>query len=152
MGSFFDWVIGDGVAKYNGRLAVGKNSLQGLQVTTIAVAGNKTLVAADIVGGMLIYDPTGGAASLTFPTAVLLVAELGDAAIKGAMFEFRLRHTGATTAEDITFVAGVGNTLSPATLVVAGDEMMTFMVRLDDVSAGNEAVTYYGTGLHLLTT
>ncbi len=85
MGSFFNWVIGERVAKYKGRLAVSKNSLEGLKVTTISVAGvAKTMTVSALLGGMLIYDPTGGVVALTTPTAAQIVAALKAAAVKDA--------------------------------------------------------------------
>lgn len=136
MGAFFNWGIGKGVATYLGRIAVSKNSLEGLKVTTISVAGTtKTMTVSALLGGMLIYDPTGGVCALTTPTAAEIVAALGDAAIKGAVFKFYLRHAGETTGEDITLTAGTGVTLSPTVQKVAGDEILSTLVRLDYVRA-----------------
>lgn len=153
MNSFFNWVIGQSVAKYKGRLAVSKNSLEGLKVTTISIAGvAKTMTTDALLGGMLIYDPTGGVCALTTPTAAQIVAALGKAAVKNAVFKFYLRHAGETTGEDITLTAGDGITLSPTVQKVAGDEILSTLVRLDNVTADSEAVTIYSLGLDLLTT
>ncbi len=153
MNSFFNWVIGESVARYRGRLAASKNSLEGLKVTTISIAGTtKTMTVSALLGGMLIYDPTGGVCALTTPTAAQIVAALGKAAVKGAVFKFYLRHAGETTAEDITLTAGVGITLSPTVQKVAGDEILSTLVRLDNVTADSEAVTIYSLGLDLMTT
>lgn len=153
MGSFFEWVVGERVVKYKGRLAVSKNSLEGLKVTTISIAGvAKTMTVSALLGGMLIYDPTGGVVALTTPTAAQIVAALGGAAVKGATFKFYLRHAGETTGEGMTLTAGDGITLSPATQIVNGDEILSTLVRLDNVTEDSEAVTIYSLGLDLMTT
>ncbi len=153
MGSFINWVIGQSVARYKGRLVASKNSLEGLKVTSIAIAGvTKTMTVSALLGGMLIYDPTGGVVALTTPTAAQIVAALGKAAVKGAVFKFYLRHAGETTAEDITLTAGSGVTLSPTVQKVAGDEILSTLVRLDNVTTDSEAVTIYSLGLDLMTT
>lgn len=151
---FFSWVIGERVAKYKGRLAVSKNSLEGLKVTTISVAGtSKTMTVSALLGGMLIYDPTGGVCALKTPTAAEIVAALGSAAVKGAVFKFYLRHAGETTGEDITLTSPDASvTLSPAAQVVAGDEILSVLVRLDNVTVDSEAVTIYSLGLDKMTT
>ncbi len=150
MGSFFNWIIGNGVAKYLGRLVVGKNSLEGLNVT-VAASGSATMTTGPMLGGMLLHDPSGAVAALTTPTAALIVAALGDAAIKGVAFKFGLRNTGSG-GEVISLVAGAGVTLSPTTLEVDADEIINLLVRLDNVVAGSEAVTIYGLGFSVLTT
>ncbi len=138
---FQNWVIGERVAKYKGRLVVSKNSLEGLKVTTISIAGvAKTMTVSALLGGMLIYDPTGGVCALTTPTAEQIIAALGKAAVKGAVFKFYLRHAGETTGEDITLTAGVGVTLSPTVQKVAGDEILSTLVRLDHISVGFETI------------
>lgn len=151
MGSFFNWIIGDGVAKYLGRLVVDKNSLEGLVVTTVAEATTTLFTAQMLVGGMILYDPSGGTSTATTPTAAQIIAALGDAAVKGAVFKFYLRHTGSGS-EVVTLAAGSGVTLSPTTLELDGNEMLSMLVRLDTLTSGSEAVTIYGLGLALMTT
>ncbi len=151
MGSFFDWVIGNGVAKYLGRLVVDKNSLEGLDVTTVAEATTTLFTAEMLTGGLILYDPSGGSSNATTPTAAQIVAALGDAAVKGAVFKWYLRHTGSGS-EVVTLVAGSGVTLSPTTLALDGSEMLAMLVRLDNVISGSEAVTIYSLGLSLMTT
>ncbi len=153
MGSFFDWSIGNSVAKYNGRIVSGKPGIDGLDVAIASATSTAmTLTSNQVLGGMIIYDPSGAALALTLPTAALLIAALGDAAVVGTCFRFKIRHSGETSGEDITVTAGAGNTLSPTTQVVAGDEILTQMVRIDNITSDSEAVTYYSTGLHLMTT
>lgn len=149
--SFFNWVIGDGVAKYLGRLATGKNSLEGLIVTTVAEATTTTFDAAALIGGFILYDPLGGTANATTPTAAEIVAALGDAAVKGAVFKWYLRHNGSTS-EVVTLVAGTGVTLSPTTIALDGNEIIPMLVRLDIVESGSEEVTIYSLGLNLMST
>ena len=151
MSSFFNWVIGNGVAKYLGRLVVDKNSLEGLDVTTISELTTTLFTAEMLLGGMVLYDPLGSTSNATTPTAALIIAALVDAAVQGAVFKWYLRHTGSTS-EVVTLVAGDGITLSPTALNLDGNEMLSLLVRLDDVTSGNEAVTIYGLGLALMTT
>ncbi len=151
MGSFFDWVIGNGVAKYLGRIVAGKNGLEGLDATVVAEATTTLFTAEMLTGGMILYDPSGGASTATTPTAALIVAALGDAAVKGAVFKWYLRHTGSTS-EVVTLAGGDGVTLSPTTQALDGDEMLSMLVRLDNVVSGSEAVTIYSLGLALMTT
>jgi len=151
MGSFFNWIIGNGVAKYLGRLVVDKNSLEGLDVTTVTEATTTLFTAAMLISGYTLYDPLGGTSSATTPTAAQIVAALGDAAVKGAVFKWYLRHNGSTS-EVVTLVAGSGVTLSPTTQALDGDETLSMLVRLDTVESGSEAVTIYSLGLALMTT
>lgn len=151
MGSFFDWVIGNGVAKYLGRLVTDKNGLEGLDVTTVAEATTTLFTAEMLIGGMILYDPSGGASTATTPTAALIVAALGDAAVKGAVFKWYLRHTGSGS-EVVTLAGGVGVTLSPTTIALDGNEIIPMLVKLDAVASGSEAVTIYSLGLNLMTT
>ncbi len=133
---FHSWVIGKSVAGYSGRIVVSKNSLEGLKVTTISIAGvSKTMTVSALLGGMLIYDPTGGVCALTTPTAAEIVAALGKAAVPGTAFKFYLRHAGETTGEDITLTAGSGVTLSPTVQKVAGDEVLSVLVLITNAGA-----------------
>ncbi len=150
MGSFFDWVIGKSVAKYNGRIVGAKLGLDGLNVSSLSAA-SVIMTADQVLGGLIIYDPGGAATIATYPTAALLVAALGDAAVVGTSFKFAIRHSGSTS-EVVTLTAGDGNTLSPATQALDGDEIITQLVRIDNITEDSESVTYYGTGLHLMTT
>ena len=120
MGSFQGWSIGKSIAKYVGRIVSGKNSLQGLDVTVLSKATSITFTAEQVLGGLITYDPAGGSSNATMPTAALLIAALGDAALVGSCFELNIRGTGETTSEDVTLVAGTGNTLSPTTMIFAG--------------------------------
>ena len=81
MSSFFNWVIGNGVAKYLGRLVVDKNSLEGLDVTTISELTTTLFTAEMLLGGMVLYDPLGSTSNATTPTAALIIAALVDAAV-----------------------------------------------------------------------
>ena len=151
MGSFFDWVIGNSVAKYQGRIVGGKRMLQGLEIATVAEATTTLFTAEMVLGGMINYDPAGGASTATLPTAALLVAALGDAAVIGTSFRLTFIH-GGSTSEVVTLAAGDGNTLAPTTQAFDGAEALNVLVRIDNITSGSEAVTYYSTGLDLLST
>lgn len=149
--SWINWVIGEGVAKFLGRLMTTKNSIHGLVVAALAAATSITFTADQILGGMIRYDPSGGTSNATMPTAALLIAAIGDKAEVGMSFDFDLVHSGSTS-EVVTLVAGTGNTLLPATIAFDGLEAVRMRALLTNVTAASEAVTYYSLGLSLLTT
>jgi hypothetical protein len=116
---------------------------QATTVTTDVTAGARTYTAAELVGGLILRDPTGGNRSDVTPTAALIVAGVAGA-IVGSSFEFTIRNT-ADAAETITVTAGAGVTLS-GTMTIAQNASKRFLAVLTDVGAGTEAVTIYSLG------
>jgi hypothetical protein len=112
-------------------------------VTTDVTAGAHTYTIAELLGGLILRDPTGGARSDVSPTAALIVAGVAGA-IVGTSFEFTIRNT-ADAAETITLTAGAGVTLS-GTMTIAQNNSKRFLARLDNIGAGTEAVTIYSLG------
>lgn len=98
-----------------------------------------TLTAAQLASGILTSDPAAGAINLTTPTAALIVAEDGKAAV-GRGFEFVIINEDGANA--ITVVAGVGVT-AKGSLVVAASTSARFYVRYTNVTAAAEAVSIY---------
>ena len=116
-------------------------------VTTIATATDTTYTPGQVLGGLILDDPRGGAEPRTLPTAGLLVAAIPGATV-GTSFEFTVRNT-ADGAETITIASGTGGTDS-GTMTIAQSNSKRFLVRLTRVDAGNEAYTCYslGTAVH----
>jgi hypothetical protein len=114
-----------------------------ITVLTDATAGAKTYSAANLVGGLILRDPNGANRSDVTPTAAQIVAGVAGA-IVGSSFEVEMRNT-ADAAETITITAGAGVTLS-GTMTIAQNNGKRFLVVLDNVTAGAEAVTIYSLG------
>jgi hypothetical protein len=112
-------------------------------VSTVTTATAVTLTAAQVLGGMILEDPSGGAVTATLPTAALLTAAVPGVRI-GDTFEFTIRNT-ADANETITVGAGSGNTLS-GTATIAQNYSKKFKAVWTAVAAGSEAVTYYSLG------
>jgi hypothetical protein len=113
-------------------------------VTVDATDGVKTYTAAELIGGLILRDPTGAPRADVSPTAAEIVAGFAGG-IVGSSFEFTIRNA-ANAAEAITLTAGAGVTLSPASQVIAQDNSKRFLCRLDNVGSGTEAVTIYSLG------
>ena len=112
-------------------------------VSTLATAGNLTLTAAQVLGGLILRDPNGGARTDTLPTAALLAAAINGVFV-GSAFEFTIRNT-ADAAETITVAVGTGGTGS-GTLTIAQNNTKRFAIVFTDVDAGEEAYTLYSLG------
>lgn len=112
-------------------------------VTTDVTAGARTYTAAELVGGLILRDPTGGNRSDVSPTAALIVGAV-TAAIATSSFEFIIRNT-ADAAETITLTAGAGVTLS-GTMTIAQNNSKRFLAVIDNAGSGTEAVTIYSLG------
>lgn len=82
---------------------------------TLTTAGNQTLTVAQLLGGLLLRDPNGGAVTDTTPTAAAIKAAIeADNKLNvgvGLSFEFTIRNT-ADAAETITVAGGTGVTVS----------------------------------------
>lgn len=103
-------------------------------------AGNvtATLVAADVLKGILTSTPAANI-TLTTPTAALMVAADMDVAV-GRGFEFTVINLGG--ANTITLAAGTGVTLV-GVAVVAALSSARFYARYVNISSGTQAVTIY---------
>jgi len=113
-------------------------------VTTNNTASDQTYTAAQIIAGMILRDPNGGARSDTLPTAANIVAAIPGAVV-GTGFEFTIRNT-ADASETITVATpGAPVTLS-GTMTIAQNNSKRFLVLLTNVSSGTEAVTVYSEG------
>lgn len=98
--------------------------IQDITVTTEATADNVTYTAAELLGGLILRDPAGGARSDVSPTAALIIAAITQAGA-GNAFDFTIRNT-ADAAETITLTAGTGVTLS-GTMTIAQNNSKRFL-------------------------
>jgi len=112
-------------------------------VTTDVTAGVRTYTAAELIGGLILRDPSGANRSDVSPAAADIVAGYAGG-IVGSSFEFAIRND-ANAAETITLTAGAGVTLS-GTMTIAQSNSKRFLCRLDNVGSGTEAVTVYSLG------
>ena len=112
-------------------------------VTTDATAGVKTYTAAELVGGLILRDPSGAGRSDVTPSAAAIVAAIAGAVV-GSSFEFTIRNT-ADAAETITITAGAGITLN-GTMTIAQNNSKRFLAVATNVTSSSEAVTIYSLG------
>lgn len=108
-------------------------------VTTEETADAVTYTAAELLGGLILRDPAGGARSDVTPTAALIIAAITQAGV-GNSFEFTIRNT-ADGAETITLTAGTGVTLS-GTMTIAQNNSKRFLC----VVTSSTTVTIYSLG------
>lgn len=119
------------------------NSTKTLTVTTEVAAGNETISASELLGGLILRDPSGGARTDTTDTAANIVAAMDDPAV-GDSLEIVIRND-ADAAETITIAGGSGVTTS-GTMTIAQNNSKIFKLRIDNVTASSEAATLYSIG------
>lgn len=124
-------------------IAADKNRSSGMTVTTDTTAGAYTMLAAVLLGGLILRDPAGGARSDPTDTAENIVGAMDNPQV-GDSFLFTIRNT-ADAAETITVTAGTDVTLS-GTMTIAQNNSKTFRAVCTNVTAASEAVTVYSLG------
>lgn len=75
-------------------------------ITTNASAGNQTISAAAVMGGVVVFTGAAGAVNYTIDTAANLLAAMPDMDI-GDTYVFKICNTAAQTATLNTAVTGV---------------------------------------------
>lgn len=111
---------------------------------SINTAGNATLTAAQVLGGIIVRDCAGGARTDTLPTAALLVA-----AVPNAKVGDQIRCTvinGSDAAEAITLAEGTGGTWDAnflAAKAINQNQSREVIIRLTNVTASSEAYVVY---------
>ncbi len=112
-------------------------------VTTIATAGAVTYTARQILDGLILRDPAGGARSDVVPTAASIIAQI-QAPRVGEFFYFVVRNT-ADANETITLDAtgATGTTLS-GTMTIGQNNSKLFRAQITAVAT--PAVTIYSIG------
>jgi hypothetical protein len=123
--------------------AITAEAWQRATVTTDATAGARTYTAAELLGGLILRDPSGAGRSDVSPTAALIVGGIAGCVV-GSSFEFTIRNT-ADQAETITITAGASVTLS-GTMTIAQNNSKRFVAVCTNVGSGTEAVTIYSLG------
>lgn len=112
-------------------------------VTTDATVGARTYTIAELLGGLILRDPNGGARSDVTPTAALIVAGIAGC-IVGSAVEFTIRNT-ADANETITITEGAGVTLS-GTMTIGQNNSKRFVLVVTNIGSGTEAATLYSLG------
>lgn len=132
--------------KGTGRVVGASRMVTYMSATTLTTASDQTLTAAQLLGGLLLRDPNGGARQDTLPTAALLVAAIPGAVV-GTAFEVIIRNT-ADAAETITIAAGSGGSIS-GTATIAQNNTKKFLIVLTNVTGSSEAYTAYSLGTYV---
>jgi hypothetical protein len=135
---------------YNNTTTKWENADARLAVQTVAISTEYdgafaiAFSAEDMIGGVILRDPSGAPRTDVTATAALLVAAFPNAAV-GVSFRLVIRNT-ADAAELITVGPGTGVTLNPAIPTIAQNNSKEFIVRFDNVTAAAEAVTMISLG------
>jgi len=121
-----------------GNVILGKNSQVNLSGIIIPTNSNVTYTIAQLLGGLVLRDPSGSARSDVTPTAAAIVGGLSSAAI-GTSFRFVIANT-ADAAETITLTAGTNVKLSGA-MTIAQNKSREFLAVCTNVTGSSEAVS-----------
>jgi hypothetical protein len=116
--------------------AIGQRNITASTITTADVV---TYTAAQLLGGLILRDPNGGARSDVTPTAALIIAAMKQAGV-GNAFEFTIRND-ADASETITVTGGTDVTLS-GTMTIAQNNMKRFLCLV----TASTTVTIYSLG------
>lgn len=147
---------GTGYSPLRGEPTMGSVPMPTVTVTTVTAGTTATLTAAQMIGGLILHDPTGAGTDTT-DTALNIVNAMPGAAV-GQSFQFDLVNI-ADGNETITVAAGTGVTLAtyaPATgtYTVAqnnGKRFLVLITALPISAAGirqSAAVTIYSLGTY----
>jgi hypothetical protein len=113
------------IYKSGAQLMVDGPTFKKTTVTTKNTAGDVTYTAAEVIGGLILRDPNGGARADLFPTAANLAAAIKKLNT-GSSFTVTIRNT-ADAAETITMTTNTGLTLS-GTMTIAQNAQKEFLV------------------------
>lgn len=112
-------------------------------VATVATVADVTFTAAQMLGGLILRDPNGGARADLLDAAANIIAAIKQAGVANS-FEFTVRNT-ADAAEAITITTNTGLTLS-GTMTIAQNNSKRFLAV---VTSGTEVTVYsLGTVVH----
>ncbi len=128
-----------------GEPTMGSIPLPTIVVTTLATATAVTLTAEQLIGGLILQDPSGGGVTSTLPTAALLIAALPGVATDQS-FQFDIRNT-ADASETITVAAGAGGTTS-GTMTIAQNAGKRFLMRITSATQAAPTYTIYSLGAY----
>lgn len=100
-----------------------------ISASAATISGTATLTAAQVLGGLVLMDPNGGAANLTLPSAASLAAALNVVSPAGKAVRVVVRNT-ADAAETITVLAGASGSVS-GTATIAQNNTKEFLIVFD---------------------
>lgn len=113
--------------------------------TSKNTAGAVVLTAAEVLGGIVVADPSGAGRTYTLPTAALLVAAIPGAAV-GDIIRC-LVVNGADAAEVITIQEGAGGAFdanqTAGSRTIGQNNSKTVTIRLTNVTPAAEAYVVY---------
>jgi len=116
---------------------------RGVTPAEITTAGDVTLTAAQILTGLVIRDPAGGARADLFPTAANIIAAMQNPEV-GDYFEVVLKNS-ADANETITATTNTGLTLV-GTMTIAQNNSKRF--RVEVTAATTVSIYSLGTFVH----
>lgn len=106
-------------------------------VTAITTADDVAYTIAQMLGGMITRNPSGGARADTTPTAAEIIAGMKQAGV-GSSFVFAIMNT-ATADETITLTAGDGDVTVADLATIGENSTKMFVVQ---VTSGTEVSIY----------
>ncbi len=108
-------------------------------------SGNQSYQIADIIGGIIVHDGTGGSTA-TLPSAAALAAALPQPARNGDSIGCLIIN-GANTSGTITLAAGTGGTFDAnqggGSRIVAFGSSKYVTIRFSSTAPGAQAYTIY---------
>ena len=112
--------------------------------SAVATATAVTLTTRQVLGGLVLQDPSGGAVTTTTPTAADLVAAFKGVAV-GSSIRLLVRNLSGTAAGlVITMAMGTGVTsYTGNVLTVAANNTAEYLIVFTNVTPGSEAATFY---------
>lgn len=123
-------------------------AIQGEQLPAASsknTAGPVTLTAAEVLGGIVVADPSGAGRTYTLPTAALLVAAIPGARVGDVVRCYVVN--GADAAEAITIAEGSGGAFdanqTASSRVIPQNNSKMVHIRLTNVTASSEAYVVY---------
>ena len=136
---------GNDLALVGGDLTVNGTVMKETVVTVETLAAGRSLTAAEVIGGLIQFDPDSVDRIVTFPTAALLKAYFKTHwAYTGSSFECVIENTGSA-GEQLLLAAGAGNTMDPTAISINAGEMVKFLFVFTSAGA-TPAVTVYKVG------
>jgi hypothetical protein len=114
-------------------------------VSTITTAGDVTLTAAQLLGGLILRDPNGAARADIWPTAALICAAIDNVAI-GDSFYAVIKNT-ADANETITMTDTASSTCL-GTKTVTQNNTKVFLVVVTAVATPTVVIYSLGTMVH----
>lgn len=97
------------------------------------ISATATATVEDVLNGVVLCDASGGAITLTLPTATLLQAAMRDPKV-GDCILFSVVESGGTNAVTVAAGTGITNDANAAALTVATTTSALYRLRISGVS------------------